>query len=81
MFSLRFAFVGRVGLFHKPATVSMLVSGMLGDTSALSERGDKAFVHYYHPPVGSDEVWKMVRGSPFKNVVMIITNRKALSTQ
>ena len=31
--------------------------------------------------VGADEVCKMDRGSPFKNVVMTVTNRKASSTQ
>lgn len=59
----------------------MLVTGMLGDTSALPERGDKAFVHYYHLPVGADEVCTMVTGSPFKNVVMTVSNRKTSSTQ
>lgn len=45
-------------------------TNMLVNTYSLPKRGDVAFVHYYHPPVGPQEVCKMVKGSPFKSTVM-----------
>ena len=37
--------------------------------SELPERGDFAFVHYYHEPADGTLVCKKARGSPFKCVV------------